>query len=151
MFDKAIAVGILILVGFCISALLKKIKVKITIIRLLFIWLIGAILAFSVGNGFLFYLGILFMGIATALFLFDLFIAKPQKAHENKIEELIKKAATRSIDEEEASILLKEATQHEAKGQIDDAKVLYELIVKSNTSFSEDAKSCLQAFKNKFN
>ncbi|MFZ3136221.1 MAG: hypothetical protein WA126_02380 [Thermodesulfovibrionales bacterium] len=144
MFDKAIAIGILILIGFALHYVLKKVGVRITIVRILFIWVFGALLTGVFGGGLLFYLGIIIMVIATALFFFNLFVTIPNKNDDAEFEKLLVKAKSGLLDESEAYTLLKKAIHYEARGQIEDAKVLYELIVRSNTSISGDAQSCLK-------
>lgn len=153
MLDKAIAIVILVLAGLPLHWFLRKLGVKVTLVRILTIWVIGALFAFLnfptklSGAGFLFYLGIIIMGLATALFLFQLFIVLPKKANDAEFKKLILKANSGSINEYEAHSLLKKAIHYETRGRTEDAKVLYELIVKSNTSFSADALSCLKNLK----
>ena len=147
MFYKVIAIVILVLAGLPLHWLLRKLGVKVTIVRILSIWGIGALFALLSGKGFLFYLGIIIMGLATALFLFHLFVVVPKKADDAEFEKLILKANSGSINEDEANSLLKKAIHYEIRGQTEDAKVLYELLVKSNTSFSADAQSCLKNLK----
>lgn len=153
MIDKAIAIAILVAIGFCIKLLFDKFKIKITYIRLLLIWGIG-VLIFTVGkNTTLYFIGIALMVISTALFLFDILVNKPklanQKEEEINYSKLMLAANNRQLNDDEAYQLLQKANRLETKGQFEDAIKLYELIILNNASASADAKICLREIRNK--
>ena len=147
MLDKAIAIAILIVVGLCLTWMSRKLGLKVTLARILALWVFGAVLAALSGEGFLLYIGIIGMGAATALFFFDLFVTRPKAASDAEFERIVQKAGSGFLDEDGAHTILKRAIHYEIKGQTEDARALYEILVRSNTSFVSDAQSCLKNLK----
>lgn len=150
MFDKIIINVILfafaLLAGFLLHLLLKKYEIRVTNRTILVAVALGAV-ASIYGEGVLFFLGMTISILASVLYLFRIYILRPKEADDAKFEKLILKANSGSINENEAYSLLKKAVHYETRGQTEDAKIIYELLVKSNTSCSSDAQICLKNLK----
>jgi hypothetical protein len=144
MFDTANAIAILVVTGLCLTWLSRKLGLKVTLARILALWVFGAILAYLSGEGFLLYVGIIGMGAATALFFFDLFVTRPKAASDAEFQKIVQNASLGILNEDGAHTLFQKATNYETKGKTDDAIALYEILVRSNTSFAADAQSCLK-------
>ncbi len=143
MFDNAVVIVILVLVGSALAWVLRKGRVEITFARIFSVWVFGALFVSLTVGKFGTFLGFMIMLVASALFLSHVFITIPARKKDAAFEEVLLKAKSGFLNEDEACELLKKATQYEAKGQLSEAKHLYELIVKSDTPISLDAQSCL--------
>lgn len=154
MFEKIIISLILfafaLLAGFLLHLFLKKYKIRVTNQTILVAVVSGSIVSFVAnfyGEGVFIFLGTTIIILASSLYLFRIYLLMPKEAEDAKFEKLMVKATSGAINDDEADSLLKKAVHYEHRGKIDDAKMIYELLVKSNTSCSSDAQICLKKFE----
>jgi hypothetical protein len=136
-----------VFIGFLMDRYYRMYRVKTNYAIWAAVYIIGFFLLSNSDGGFLRWLGV-FLLFLPMIFLRIPIITKSKKNAEAEYKKILIKAKSRLLNDKEAFWLLREAKRLEISGEFEEAKVLYELLLKSGTPASDDARSCLEAMEN---